>query len=255
MKFQLELARNGNKTVVFWEAGQYDGNPPVKEVVINSRIRNICPERAAVSCALMFFDYICGAFSYDKGVTHEVAIGLQRLFMPRFMIVDNIHFEPRKIPSGCRSALISDDSYRSLATQAIAKSELLFGIQSDQQFISSIGASEVRLDANLRMLYKQNSPANIIRLLGLAILYAEDFVIDNIVIPLSSKELASYINVQYLVDLLQLINITLQFPLDDLSDEEIKAHATNQDHVTAYYYHTRKNNPSIKHWNEFPENY
>lgn len=206
MKCRYDLARDGMATVCIAEPEQYDGKPATSEVVTLTRIRFINADRSAIAAALLYFEYIAGGFSCDKPCSHEVAIALARLFEPRKVVVSNIEFTPKAIPSGARTAMLA---YDGRTASGDVPCDMTFGVAADQHFSSLLSVDDIQLASNVRLLFDDRPMNNMLKVLGLLVLFAEDYGIGSVVVPAADADISQIVDLQALSALLQLVNITL----------------------------------------------
>lgn len=190
MKINLITSELDYRTVIEFESGPYDAVAPIDYLFIENRIRAAHPDRLAIACALLMGRFMSGDVELPKLCSPEVAQGLESFFSPLNVRVSGTEYKPFAKPVGERTALLTlpavgrDAPVMADLSCGVASSEAItFGLCSDQVFSSSLGISEVRLACNLRA-FATGDPASLdLGVLGLCILYAEDFGISRIVFP------------------------------------------------------------------------
>lgn len=186
MKIALSTAEAGFRTILEWESGPYDAIAPSNYLVVENRIRKIDADRVAIAVALILYDYLAGSIILPKACSPEVSRELASLFTPRSIQFETVEYQPFAKPGGTRTALIKEfnnESYNSPPQADGNDYDLMFGVSCHQQFCSTISVQNVELACNLRLLCRSNSKAEMLALIGLTVLFAEDFGIGQIRTP------------------------------------------------------------------------
>lgn len=185
MKINLLISDLDYRTILEVESGLYDAVAPINYLFVENRIRTVHPDRLAIASALIMGNYIAGDIELPKPCSPEVAKGIADVFTPLNVRVSSINYTPFAKPTGERTVLLEVPSTgrHFQKVQGTSKAPLTFGICGDQVFSSSLGVNKIRLACNLRA-FATNDPASLdMGVLGLCILYAEDYGISRIVLP------------------------------------------------------------------------
>ena len=191
MKINLLMSELDYRTVIEIVSGPYDAIAPIDYLFIENRIRDVHPDRLAIACALLMGRFMSGDVELPKLCSPEVAQGLESFFAPLNVKILGADYKPFTKPVGERTALLvlpsagCDAPIMAEASDGIAGSApaLTFGLCSDQVFSSSLGVSGIRIACNLRAFATNDFASLDLGVLGLCILYAEDFGISRIDLP------------------------------------------------------------------------
>ena len=188
MKLRISLAEFDYRTRIYLESGEYDAIPPLDSVFIENRLRYLTPDRLALACALLVYDYVAGPMELPKACSPEMSRALEQIFNPRNVRISNIELKPSRRPAGERTARLHLPNEYHQYTDIHSKisrngPEVEFGISDDQSFGSTIGVRNISLACNLRALAADNPTSIAMGVLGVCVLYAEDFGISKIIVP------------------------------------------------------------------------
>jgi hypothetical protein len=183
MKFKLSLAENDYQTVIDFESGPYDGIPPMDFLYIENRIRRAAGDRLAIACALIMRDFLASEVTFPRPCSPEIGRELENFLAPLNVRVMNMEFEPEAKPISERTAVLMLPAPYEVQGPELQSGQVKFGIADDQAFRSSLSVTELQIGCNLRLLSADNLVSMGLGILGLCILFAEDFSISRIVLP------------------------------------------------------------------------
>ena len=189
MRVQLHDADFGCRTALSWECGPYDALTPVSYLTVESRLRYANPDRLAIACALLLHDFVAGRLTCPKPCSPEVAREIEAWFAPLDVRVDGVEYRPSAKPKGTRTALVIPDMIGSSDHEAFGPFDVCVSLASDQQFKSSISVSRIEFASNLRLLTWRRHASRVLGLLGLCVMFAEDFGISTIVSPILPQDM------------------------------------------------------------------
>lgn len=183
MKFEISLAEHGYRTVILFESGPYDGVVPTETLFIGNRIRNVTNDRLAIACALLMHDFVASDVTFPQPCSPEVAHELENFFAPRNVRVMNTEFIPKAKPISERTAVLVLPPPYDTKGPELQHGQVKFGIAHDQAFTSYLSVTELLISCNLRVISPDNIVSFGLGVLGICILFAEDFSISRIILP------------------------------------------------------------------------
>lgn len=210
MKFELSLAEDNYRTVIAFESGPYDGVAPINYIFFENRIRHVTPDRLAIACALLLHDFVASDVTFPKPCSPEVGRELEKFFAPRNVRSTSTEFVPKPKPMSERTAVLVLPAPYDVEGPELQRGQVKFGIAHDQAFTSHLGVTKLLVSCNLRLLSPDRIASIGLGVLGICILFAEDFSISRIVLPEAlSREIP---NLDALKSLTLLSNIELVSP-------------------------------------------
>lgn len=214
MKLWTELGIAGRHSHLRWDAGAYDGIPPVGAVQINARFRSLNRDREAVALALVYHGFLSGPLEFGNSCSPSVAAEIESFFCPRQVPVSTVDLVPRALPMGTRTSLLGKDITCRAEPDAIYDVRMDF--VNDQTFGSSLSARLLAIACNVGSLYGHDNDAAILARIGIAILLAEDYSVRSIIVHVSSGFLhnAAY-DIEKLQSLSGAVNVRLHFDYFD----------------------------------------
>lgn len=201
-KLRLGINKNHNSlaTEITIESEIYDGIIPIKIFKIEHLIENIHPDRFAIASVLMFKPYIAGQMTLPSGCSPEVARGIEEFLKPIDVSVLTVESKPFSKPKGHRKAVILEERIENSKVRLFEDNyDLTFSLSNSHQFKSSISIDQICVSSNLNAMASSDESSNILKILGLCVLCAEDAYINCI----KSQRL----NSDYIPDFDQLVRL------------------------------------------------
>ncbi|WP_201864673.1 hypothetical protein [Microvirga soli] len=212
MQTEIIIDPSERITTIKYVPESYDAFPPAAAAWMDGRVIECNRDREAVAQVLLLFPFVSGQFSPARGCGVDVASSLRELFYPRTINLEGVEFKPVRIPSGTRTAMLCDGSYRSAALLSARATDLHFRL-SESAYTTSIGPRNVVVASNFGLFARQDGQLlSLLPALAAGLLFAEDLGIARFVLPihdLTSGETELFIR---LAALLAAVNITLDAP-------------------------------------------
>jgi hypothetical protein len=202
-------------------ADEYDGAPPIGQARISLRPRLINSDRHALALALLFKPWIADQFAPPAECSPMVARAIMALLAPRQVLVTKTTHKHQAIPTGTRSALLSDETYATMACQTLLDHDVMVRLCNDQTSSTTISMTQINLVSNAKHLMRDNQRVDPFVLLGLTLLYAEDYDIRQVILPVSDVNRRPDVDLDALIGACRAVNIEPVMPLLGRSQEEI----------------------------------
>ncbi|WP_148648360.1 hypothetical protein [Sphingobium cupriresistens] len=222
MKLSTKLGVTGRHAHLSWEAGAYDGIPPVPNVHVNARFRALNRDREAVALALVYHGFLSGPLEFVNSCSPSVGARIEAFFLPRRVDVKSLELLAKALPLGTRDLWLgSSAAYASLNGLA----DLQMDFVNDQAFGSSLSVRLLAIASNVGALYRIGTDSAQLARLGVAIMFAEDYSVRSITMPVADNFLqSSSYSVQKLRALCGSVNIRLDLPCLDNDVENDLSH-------------------------------
>lgn len=241
---------DGFRTAFRCEPGEEDGVPVVPSVRMEARLRHQNRDRLAVASALLFIRHTGGMLAPAKGCGPGVAAGLTRLWAPRELVVAAVHAKPEPIPTGSRTVILSDETWRTMACLARHPSAMLVRLATDQSSDGYFSLRELRLASNVKLLMDGLAEVDTLFLLPLVVALAEDHDIRTIVLPMTEPARRPDIDLGALRALGRQVNLEITAPLLGADLETAVRSAGTLDRMAAFY---REFRPDRRSLDDYPE--
>lgn len=190
--------------VVFSAApDEYDGLPPVQDIWIDGRLHGAHSDRVCIAEALLFRSWLAGPITFSVPCSPLVATGLQRFFHPRSISVASVSLARRDVPVGGRVAVL-----RSTTSPGVGTADVAVALAPDARFRTVFDVEHVTFGSNVRSLCKAGETEGMATL-ALAVLFAQDLSIREIVAERAELAQISDESVNALRDLLAAVNLAL----------------------------------------------
>lgn len=184
MKF-FRITNNSGQFTLTVERDGYDAFPPVPEFTADQapRLRN--PEREAVASTLLFSPWVGGEFEFVQKIGPNTVAEIRNFCEPMNVNCQPMEYYPKHLPLGQETATVSNE----IGSHG---SRYIVDLPSDK-YNGAIRTHHALTVATNSFMLKQSS-ADIRPSLGVAVLFAEDFNVDTLVVNagFSEKELRRY---------------------------------------------------------------
>ncbi|MCO5132363.1 MAG: hypothetical protein M9932_17705 [Xanthobacteraceae bacterium] len=215
MEIAFDFSSAKQRTTISAKSQQYD-SPTLKplEIFAVPYLQN--PDRLHVAAALLFHKEMAGLLDLGNAITcsRHVAIQIERFFAPIDISVKNQSFTPTAIPRGeyiaALGVRIDDNQQPVLCDTKLGEILVRFVPEAVGAMFSE---SEVAIGTNL--LHGQGSLDascdHIIRLLGAAVLFCEEFQISGLRLPSGWQEPSTIQRLEKAAALLSAVSLTLEW--------------------------------------------
>lgn len=178
MKFTRVTNNSGQFTLIVERDG-YDAFPPVMEFTADHAPKFKNPEREAIASTLLFGPWVGGEFEYVQKIGPNTVAEIRRFCEPLNVSCQPMEFYPKPLPLGHETAELSNEP-------GSHTSRFIIDLPSDK-YNGAVRTHHGLAVATNSFMLKQTE--NDFRpSLGVAVLFAEDFDVDTIVLR-SSVEL------------------------------------------------------------------
>lgn len=184
MKFTRVTNNSGQFTLTVERDG-YDAFPPVMEFTADHAPKFKNPEREAIASTLLFGPWVGGEFEYVQKIGPNTVAEIRRFCEPLNVSCQPMEYYPKHLPQGNERATLSNE----LGVQA---SRYIVDLPSDK-YNGAIRTHHALAVATNSFMLKQHS-ADMRPSLAVAVLFAEDFNVDTLVVNagLDQAELQRY---------------------------------------------------------------
>lgn len=209
-------------TTIKFTPEQYDAFPLSSNAWVDWRLIERNRDREAVAHALLLFPFISGRFSPSRGCGIDVSHPLRNLFSPRHVLVEGVDMLPARIPSGTRTAILCDGSYRSAAMLGAFEHDLVIRL-SESAYTTSIGPRSAIVSSNFGLFAGREGQLNaILPSIAAAVLFAEDLGIARLSLPILELTTGEGDLLARLTTLLAAVNMAIETPLLGVSFEALR---------------------------------
>jgi hypothetical protein len=192
---------------------RYDAFPPAAYAWMDGRITELNRDREAAAHALLLLPFVSGQFCPTRGCGADVAGSLRNLFSPRNMILEGVDLSPARIPSGMRTAILCDGSYRMAATARVMRSDVVFKLSESAQ-TTLVGPRNMIVSSNFGLFSPGKGQLNaLIPTIAAALLFSEDAGLGRLVLPVHDLDENEVERLERLTALLAAVNIAVEAPL------------------------------------------
>jgi hypothetical protein len=247
---QFSLSTIGDTLAVASKPLEHDGIPPLASLRISLRPRLRNRERYALALALVYKPWIAERFTPVDACSPMVARAIAGLFAPRDVVVDTTIGKMELIPTGSRTALISDEGPATLACRALLDDDLVVRLANDQTNSSAVSIRQISMVSNAKHLMRDIRMVDPIVLLGMLMFYAEDYDIRKVILPITDSQQRQDIDFEALTRACRSVNIEPIMPLLGRSDAEIMELAGSKRQVGQFCRDFRPDRGSIT---DYPE--
>lgn len=172
MKFLNGINSSGQYSITF-ERSEYDAFPPVTELTLDARPEFQNPEREAVASVLLFGKFCGGDFQFSQNVGPATASAIRRFCFPLDVSVAPLEYYPKPLPIGTKSIVLSE-------TLMLGNKAQIVNLPSDKFNGGFRSHDSLVVASNSFMLKKDLN--DFLPSLGIAVLFAEDFEVDEIIV-------------------------------------------------------------------------
>jgi hypothetical protein len=178
MKFSLSTDPTRHSTTIVAEPAEYDAWPLLPTIDVSAMPYRIHPDRAAVACSLIFHGSVSGSFAITPPCSPHVASALRAWFAPVDIHVMDIEFVPGMLAAGDATMHVSADLMTALpsSTDVDAHDVMFHVLPEGAGFLASRAGLWVISNALLLARDNESPLKRLLPALGLAILFAEDFL-------------------------------------------------------------------------------
>lgn len=200
-------------TTIKFAPEQYDAFPLSSAAWLDWRLIERNRDREAVAHAILLFPFISGRLSPSRGCGIDVSQPLRDFFSPRHVMVEGVEMAPARIPSGTRTAILCDGSYRSAAVLGAFEHDLAIRL-SEGAYTTSIGPRNAIVSSNFGLFARRDGQLNaILPTIAAAVLFAEDLGLARLVLPVLELTAVETDLFARLTKLLAAVNIAVEAPL------------------------------------------
>jgi hypothetical protein len=147
---------------------------------------------------------------------------LRDLFAPRHVLVEGVEMLPARMPSGTRTAILCDGSYRSAAMLGAFEHDLVIRL-SESAYTTSIGPRSAIVSSNFGLFAWREGQLNaILPSIAAAVLFAEDLGIARLLLPILELTNGEIELLARLTTLLAAVNMAIETPLLGASFETLR---------------------------------
>ncbi|WP_226741444.1 hypothetical protein [Microvirga lenta] len=213
VKTETVIESSERTTTVRYTPENYDAYPPAAMAWVDGRVIERNRDREAAAHALLLFPFVSGRLCPARGCGVDVAKPLRELFLPRNVLIEGVEMAPARIPTGTRTAIVCDGSYRSAALLKTRKADLSFRL-SESAYTTLIGPRNVVVASNFGVFANQEGQLNIlVPAIAAALLFCEDLGIVRLVLPVHDLTAEEAELLGRLSALLASVNISVETPL------------------------------------------
>jgi len=192
---------------------RYDAYPPAANAWIEGRLVELNRDREAAAHALLLFSFISGQFCPSRGCGVDVAGPLRDLFSPRSVNLTGVDLSPARIPSGVRTAILHDGTYRTVAAARARRSDVIFKLSESAQ-TTLVGPRNITVSSNFNFFSPGRGQLNaLIPSIAAALLFSEDAGLGRLVLPIHDLNQSELDLLNRLSGLLAAVNIAVEAPL------------------------------------------
>ncbi|MBL0405044.1 hypothetical protein JKG68_13790 [Microvirga aerilata] len=192
---------------------RYDAFPPAANAWMDGRITDLNRDREAAAHALLLLAFVSGRFCPSRGCGADVAGSLRDLFSPRNVLLEGVDLSPARIPSGIRTAILGDGSYRMAATVRVTRPDVVFKLSESAQ-TTLAGPRNMTISSNFGLFSPGKGQLNaLIPTIAAALLFSEDAGLGRLVLPVNDLDQGEVELIKRLTALLAAVNIAVDAPL------------------------------------------
>lgn len=184
MKFQTDRNNQGQYRISV-TLGDYDAQPPATEFTADHAPKIVSPDRFAVAVTLLFSSWCGGEMIFPQPIGPNTVSEIRKFLHPVSAHCSPIGFYPKPIPEGSRTTV----AYRAKQNLAAfpTRQPYLLDLPTDKYNGSVRTHSSLQVATNA-FLFADNAQNEVESLLGVAVLFAEDFDIDRFALSESPSE-------------------------------------------------------------------
>jgi hypothetical protein len=192
---------------------RYDAFPPAATAWMDGRITELNRDREAAAHALLLLPFVSGRFRPSRGCGADVAGSLRDLFSPRNVVLEGVDLSPARIPSGVRSAILCDGSYRLAAAARARRSDVVFKLSESAQ-TTLVGPRNMTVSSNFGLFSPGKGQLNaLVPAIAAALLLSEDAGLGRLVLPVNDLDRGEAELLERLTALLAAVNMAVDTPL------------------------------------------
>jgi len=200
-------------TTIKFAPEQYDAFPLSSTAWLDWRLIERNRDREAVAQAILLYPFISGRMSPSRGCGIDISQPLRDFFLPRHVLVEGVEMAPARIPSGTRTAILCDGSYRSAAALGAFEHDLVIRL-SEGAYTTSIGPRNVTVSSNFGLFARHDGQLHaILPTIAAAVLFAEDLGLARLALPILELTAVEINLFARLTTLLASVNIAVEAPL------------------------------------------
>lgn len=251
MRTETVVGSSERGTAIRFTPEQYDALPLTTVAWVDSHVTGRNRDRMAVAHALLLFPFISGRFQPSQGCGVDIALPLRNLFSSRNVLIEGVAMAPARIPSGTRTALLCDGSYRSAALTNGHQYDLVFRI-SESAFTTSIGPRNAIVSSNFGLFAHDKGQLNsTLPSLAAAVLFAEDLGIARLILPVHTLTPQEADLLKHLSALLAAVNLVIETPILDLDFERLSELIGPPVGLTMFFAERHEHRKALRDWPDF----
>ncbi|MHA7274495.1 hypothetical protein ACX80Z_13795 [Arthrobacter sp. TMT4-20] len=167
------------------ETGEYDSFLPVQTLWIDRAPIVISPDRLAIAAALLFQNGASGELVFESEIAPATGKAIQDFLAPASVAINPVNLSPMALPQGSNRFIVTTPEFTNhYSTSRKLASNITLDIRRSDQWAGSVRSMSNLMVASNAWIFSEANQVDVMCVyLAVAILFAEELDIDEVVLP------------------------------------------------------------------------